>query len=1300
VVPHPGVHPSAPQFGAPRNPPSDSGTLLSAFGLLGDNFTSLLASHGVFLEDDDPAQLVPGKSFSKTSLKPSISVDPPPPPEEDAVGVKFLLTKAALTSSTAHQALMKIFLQMGLPEADLFGSFLQRAGVPPPLVKMGKDISNNSPVRAYLRKPPHKPICAIPRNTEFNSTLRMDFFFFEKHAICHFTDAFSRFSAGSVLSNRSGESTASCLLEAWLSVHGPPSVLIGDLGGEFTGGVLQDLCDHYDVDLRPVPTDAHYAHGVVEVRHHIICGMMERLRLEFPKAQVLTLFLMSVLANNMLHSNKGWSPFQLVRGRNPPLPSLRDLSTTETPGGSAAESVKVLHRARELFLGVEAREIIKRALSHNQRTRGDVRVGDVVDYYLDDGVKHSLKDWRGPGKLIGIEGNTTYIRHGMRVQHSTPRCTRHHVSLRDPDDPIHPPPPMVGLPPPITPVPSPVAPSVEPPLPTPPVRFSVPIEPPPRKSAVPPEVVDTCSPIIQDPLERDRTDWSVVSEQFIPINDRYGPFHFSAYNDELKKNLHPQIPMGYNKNQDGSVQLWRDRHVWANPPFDRANIEKCLKHALSEFAAAPLTSRFVGIFPLRFENVFPLLVDQFQILKIYPSGTMLFEAQGGVRMKPCHFPCMLLGLGNFNEPPKEATPSPAPPAPPPLQQSTPPPSIGNSGVQRTKFLHRIQHLARKTSGRDDGGLVSLLCAHSSAPTQLPLDTTAFITSARLRKRKEVRGPEAKTPRFVEAKEVELRALETYKVHETVPLTRDMDVYCSRFVLNDKKGLIPGGPRRAKARLVVQNHTEQGSTHGANKVDLQCFAPTTSRGAFKLILCLMLHHGWLPKTIDVRTAFLQGKPLRRKVYVRPPPEAGLPRDQVWLLLQALYGLVEAPDRWFAMVYEIFVHFLGGKQSKVDPAVFWWSNKAGELIGLCSTHVDDFCFGGTAAWLDTFETGLRSKVDAGVVEDLLELGTITYAGIDITLTTADGKPALQLDLNSYIEGLTPITIDAKRLPSDSMTPEELTGYRALNGGMMWAGTQLRPTECFMVSELASHVGAPLVQHLHQANECLAIMQSNPYHITLRTLTGPLKMVVHTDASWGNVGDGNSQGGEFISLAEDRDDSTLFCPVLWTSRRIRRAVRSTFGAETLSLVDGVDNALVLRYLCDEVAGHILQSPVNSRSLPIDMVVTKGDTFPGIPLQAVVDCKSVFDHLGGNKTQVTEKRLMVDLANLKEDLHRGALREVCWCVTTNQLADCLTKKMSGKSLIRAIESGTMPNYAMTVRSGRAGGKPNTIRDLRPHAC
>ena len=70
-------------------------------------------------------------------------------------------------------------------------------------------------------------------------------------------------------------------------------------------------------------------------------------------------------------------------------------------------------------------------------------MGDIVDYWVDDGIKHSLTDWRGPAKLLAIEGNTFYVRHGMRVRTSTPTWTRPHVSMRDPDDPVHPTPPSL-----------------------------------------------------------------------------------------------------------------------------------------------------------------------------------------------------------------------------------------------------------------------------------------------------------------------------------------------------------------------------------------------------------------------------------------------------------------------------------------------------------------------------------------------------------------------------------------------------------------------------------------------------------------------------------------------------------------------------------------------------------------------------------------------------------------------------------------------------------------------------------------
>ena len=110
---------------------------------------------------------------------------------------------------------------------------------------------------------------------------------------------------------------------------------------------------------------------------------------------------------------------------------------------------------------------------------------------------------------------------------------------------------------------------------------------------------------------------------------------------------------------------------------------------------------------------------------------------------------------------------------------------------------------------------------------------------------------------------------------------------------------------------------------------------------------MGNRGWVPKTVDVKNAFLQGEPLDRDVYMSPPKDVPIPAGKVWRLLKALYGLGDVSQRWHTKAKGIFVGKLKGVQSRADPAVFIWS-KDGVTIGVLSAHVDDFYFAGTAAW----------------------------------------------------------------------------------------------------------------------------------------------------------------------------------------------------------------------------------------------------------------------------------------------------------------------------------------------------------------
>ena len=56
-------------------------------------------------------------------------------------------------------------------------------------------------------------------------------------------------------------------------------------------------------------------------------------------------------------------------------------------------------------------------------------------------------------------------------------------------------------------------------------------------------------------------------------------------------------------------------------------------------------------------------------------------------------------------------------------------------------------------------------------------------------------------------------------------------------------------------------------------------------------------------------------------------------------------------------------------------------------------------------------------------------------------------------------------------------------------------------------------------------------------------------YADASFANLQGGKSRGGFIILLV---DTNGKCCPILWQSRAIRRVVKSTLAAETLSLVE----------------------------------------------------------------------------------------------------------------------------------------------------
>lgn len=95
-----------------------------------------------------------------------------------------------------------------------------------------------------------------------------------------------------------------------------------------------------------------------------------------------------------------------------------------------------------------------------------------------------------------------------------------------------------------------------------------------------------------------------------------------------------------------------------------------------------------------------------------------------------------------------------------------------------------------------------------------------------------------------------------------------------------------------ARLCVQGFEDP------DRANVDRVSPTASRASVRLVLAATVTFGWVPRTVDVFTAFLQEMPIDRPspVFVRPPSYARVPAGLVWQLNKCAYGLTDAPRMW--------------------------------------------------------------------------------------------------------------------------------------------------------------------------------------------------------------------------------------------------------------------------------------------------------------------------------------------------------------------------------------------------------------------
>ena len=80
-------------------------------------------------------------------------------------------------------------------------------------------------------------------------------------------------------------------------------------------------------------------------------------------------------------------------------------------------------------------------------------------------------------------------------------------------------------------------------------------------------------------------------------------------------------------------------------------------------------------------------------------------------------------------------------------------------------------------------------------------------------------------------------------------------------------------------------------------------PTCGKESLKIVIAIIIINGWEITSLDIKSAFLQGKEISRDLFVKPPKEAKT--DNLWKLLKTVYGLNDASRTWYLHVRDKFI-----------------------------------------------------------------------------------------------------------------------------------------------------------------------------------------------------------------------------------------------------------------------------------------------------------------------------------------------------------------------------------------------------------
>ena len=262
-----------------------------------------------------------------------------------------------------------------------------------------------------------RPKACMTRSTDFNELVSWDLKDFKNKYnfyILYCLDEFSKLIVGKIMRDKRPQSVIENFEEVWVYVAGHgfgwPRQILSDNGGEFINSFVCEYLLKHDVKFKSTASYAPWSNGSTEKRHHIVDDLFESAMLDNPlKLSPQQLLNRVCFYRNCEVSDGGFSPLQVIMGRNPALFSALNFDQTLDLADTKHEQVrrilelqsKIRSQVRTFNTDRRLNKILK--MRANKNTDAVFHPGQKILFY--DPVDRA---WR-KGTLIYTLGKTAHV---------------------------------------------------------------------------------------------------------------------------------------------------------------------------------------------------------------------------------------------------------------------------------------------------------------------------------------------------------------------------------------------------------------------------------------------------------------------------------------------------------------------------------------------------------------------------------------------------------------------------------------------------------------------------------------------------------------------------------------------------------------------------------------------------------------------------------------------------------------------------------------------------------------------------